>query len=254
MNTMDTTFSFELAPAELHWLAGAFGITHLPVPTPEGQEKSHLADGLRCLQEQGLVRKSGSNEWQVDSLSFALVHWLASAADLVVLEIRKRSGISSRGYLFKDHGAAMYVTMEKNKYRFMLAPDKETMSTCVMDLLGVSSPEPGSEAANYQFSQPEAIFQVVWTDPAVAANMLRVTGLQLGETESVLAWAGTLEWILSLKQFPLNGGEPERGCQAILCGTVNRCWAAQLDAAASDRVDFIPTDLQETRALLESQF
>jgi hypothetical protein len=253
MNTMDTIFSFELSPAELHWLAGACGITNLPVPETEGQEKSHLADGLQSLQERGLVRKFGSNTWQVDNLPFAVVQWLASAASLIVLEMRKRSGTSTRGYVFKDHGAAMYVTLEKNKYQFMLAPDKETMSTYVLDLLGVSAPEPGSEAANYRFSQPDVIFQTVWTDPAVAARMLKVAGLQPGETKAVLAWAGTLEWILSLKQFPLSGGEPERGCQAILCGTVNRCWAAHLDAADGHRVDFVPTDLQKTQAFLESQ-
>jgi hypothetical protein len=251
VNTLEMIYSFELSPAELHWLAGALGITKLPVPTTEGQEKPHLADGLRSLQERNLVRKSGSNDWQVDNLPFALVHWLASAADMVVMEMRKRSGISSRGYIFKEHGAGMYITMEKSRYRFMLAPDKETISAWVLDLLGVSSPEPGLEAANYRFAQPDTILQSAWADPTATAKMLRVSGLQPGETESVIAWVGTLDWILSLKQLSLGGGEPEGGCQAILCGTAHCCWAAYLDAAADQDADFIAINVDEMHAILQ---
>ena len=97
MNSQLTSFHFYLSPAELHWLAGAFGLTRLPLADdrsrdlPASKLEIELQAALASLQTRGLIINSGGVRWQVDHVPAALIRWLGDARRMIIVEISTKT-------------------------------------------------------------------------------------------------------------------------------------------------------------------
>jgi len=258
MNTEFVTFHFKLSPAELHWLAGAFGLAHLPLldtpvhnlPTSQFKE-AELKNGLASLQSRGLISHA-SVSYQVDRLSAAVIKWLGSAASMLLLDVHTRSRTSHRAQVFSEEDASMYVSLEDEKYQFLFLSGRRAVSDYLLDQVGASFADLKTATAKYALSQPVTILRTAWTDPSLAANMLKVTGLKPKEIKHLLAWAESLEWIVTLNHVQLEVEEIGKERKAILCGNKQGCWSGGIEGKAEDRITLTPISLREAHPLIEN--
>lgn len=258
MNKQTTLFSFKLSPTELHWLAGAFSITSLPLPEhpfhsiKAVQQKPQLLQGLNSLRERGLVRGSAATSWQVDRLPAAIVNWFGSAARMLILNVHARDGGVRRAHVCTENDVSVYVTVEGDTYHFLFFPNCGALTEYLLDQFGASFSDPRTAAAQYAFPQPVTILRSAWTDASLAAKMLKVSRLKPKEIKSLLAWAGSLEWIVTLDHIQLDGEEAGRDSQTILCGNRQRCWSGRAGGDSDEAVTLSPINLVETQALIQN--
>ncbi len=258
MNNQNATFSLKLSPAELHWLAGAFGVISLPLledplrSFTASQQKPMLVQALGSLQERGLIRGSARAGWQVDRLPAAVIQWLGSAANMLVLDVHTNSGIARRAQVFSEEGASMHVSVEEGQFHFLFLPDRKAVSDYLLDRLGASFLDPKPAADTYAFSQPATILRAAWKDHVLAAEMLKVTRLKPKAIKSLLTWAESLEWVVALTRVPIEAKKTGEQSQAFLCGNRNGCWAGRVDGSPDEPVTLSSMNIEETRALIEN--
>ena len=252
MNTLDDIFSFELSVAELHWLAGAFAMTRLPLPEDPSrfltaeEWKLQLAQAPATLQEHGFLTGSAQTGWQVDRLPGAIVRWLGSARTMLRLDVYASDGSTRCANIFSEGNACMQLILTGNAYKIVLFPDRIPMINHFLERLGISQIESPNMVTKYQCPQPLIIMATAWKDLPLATKMLMRTGLRPEDIQSTLAWAGTLDWIASLSPIQLNENIGTEN-QTILCGSGHDIWLAETGQAANDIVVFSPIDLEGIR-------
>ncbi len=257
MNDHETSFDFPLSPAELHWLAGAFGLIRLPLPDdplrymPFSQREIELKKAVASLGARGLISQTSAG-YQVDRLPAAIIQWLGSAANMLKLDIHARSGIARRAQVFSREGMSMYVSLEEERFHFLFLPDGQAVSDYLLNQLGAAFLDPKPAAVKFAFSQPITILCAAWKDRVLAAKMLEVTHLKAKEIKPLLVWAESLEWVATLTQVQLEGKEAMEKSQTLLCGNKHGCWAGRVDSNPDEPVQFSSMNEKETRTLLES--
>lgn len=258
MNAMVANYLFQLSPLELNWLAGAFGITRLPLIDDPLRHiaNSQLAEeakvGLASLQSRGLIQRA-SGGYQVDRLPAAIVKWLGSSAGMLILDVHTRHGISRHAQVFTEEDASMSVSLEEGNYQFLFLPGHRAVSEYVFNQAGASFADQKGASAQYALSQPVTILRTVWTDPSLAGKMLKVIGLKPKETKPLLAWAESLEWIVTLNHVQLVGEKAGEERNVTLCGNKQQCWAGCVDGAVDKAVVLSSINMQEARSLVEHQ-
>lgn len=256
MNAMVANYLFQLSPLELNYLAGAFGIIRLPLiddplrHIPNSQLAEEVKAGLASLQSRGLIQRA-SGGYQVDRLPAAIVKWLGSSAGMLLLDIHTRHGISRHAQVFTEEDVSMFVSLEEGNYQFLFLPDHRTVSEYVFNQASASFADPKGASAQYTLSQAITILPTVWTDPSLAAKMLKVIGLKPKEIKPLLVWAESLEWILALKNVQLLEGEIGIKRSVILCGNKQKCWAGHVDEEANKAIILHPISIRAARSLIE---
>lgn len=257
MPAKETAFHFQLSPAELHWLAGAFGQTRLPLPDdplralPPVQREAQLMQALASLQTRGLIRRAPGLGWQVDRLPAALVRWMGAAEWMLAAEIHTREGISRRAGIFNEQTAGMSVTLEGSAYRFVLYRDFDALIAGLLAWLGASFADPAPAAPTYTLHQPLTILRAAWQDAALAAKMLKRTGLSPKETKAALAWLESLQWAAALTRLHLEAQRPQAEAEAILCADGQRVWAGLGAGDESGALSLKPISLPVATALFQ---
>jgi hypothetical protein len=251
MNTV-STFNFELSPAELAWLGGAFGHRRLPLPGPLPADEASRRAAQDALQARRLIRRVPGQGWQVDRLPAALVSWMAAAGRTLDVEAHTRAGGLRRARCFCKGQAQLWVAWDDAGYHFDILPDLAALGNFLPGWLGGSAPEPAPDPVQYVFPQPLVILPAAWTDAARAGRMLAAAGLPSGETPALQAWAETLAWIAAFTPLALEGEAPQAGTQTFLCGGRRGVWLGNAEAAAEESVRFTPLHPAEIHTALRN--
>lgn len=232
-------FAFDLSRAELHWLAGAFGIASLPLPdiAPAGlspaQSESRQKDGHASLLTRGLLRPSPGFGWQSERLPAALVQWIASAPSLLRLERLPKNGTPRRAHLFTrgDHGLSL--GMDGDTARFVIYESLPLLREAALRWL--SLPAKAKASASHSIPQPLTFLPAAWKDPQLAARILEEHGVKA--VKPTLAWVASLEWIAALSVVKLEGRSNSILRQVVLCGDKKSTWGGEEEET---KVSFVP--------------
>lgn len=234
-------FAFDLSRAELHWLAGAFGIASLPLPddAPAGlspaQSESRQKEGHASLLTRGLLRPSPGFGWQAERLPAALVQWIASAPSLLRLERIPKNGTPRRAHLFTqgDHGLSL--EMDGDSARFVIYESLPLLRN--MALRWLSLPAKAKASASHSIPQPLTFLPAAWKDPQLAARILEERGMNPKAVKSALAWISTLQWVGAVSQVKLEGRNNSILRQVVLCGDKKSAWGGEEEET---KVSFVP--------------
>lgn len=248
---MDTTFTFQLSPLELHWLAAANNILSLPLPddplrnTPPSQLAADMPKAMQSLEARGLIGR-GTSRPVVDRLPLAIIRLLGTATEALKIDIHRRSAATRHAQVFTQGAMIIYVELEGDQYTFVFLQDPDAVSDHLLAKVGGSFADsiPPSKK-KFALSQPGTILPVAWTEPALAANMLKVVGLRPNEIPLFLEWAGSLEWIISVSSVTLKGAKNE----AVFCGSSAACWSGSAIGGADEQISLAPAGLKQVRDL-----
>lgn len=227
-------FPFDLSRAELHWLAGAFGIARLPLPdlAPAGLSPAQLEslqkDGHASLLTRGLLRPSPGFGWQVERLPAALVQWIASAPSLLRLEHIPKAGTVRRAHLFTAGEQGLSLEMEGETARFVLYESLPLLREAALRWLSLpakSKPTPFS----HTIPQPLTFLPAAWRDSQLAARILKERGVNPKTAKSALDWAASLEWVAALSAVKLEGDRNTLLKQFAFCGDGKSLWGGEGD-------------------------
>lgn len=224
------TYPFELTLDELYWLAGAFGISSLPLPdaafdglTPE-QLAHRQKTGHASLLTRGLLRPSPGFGWQVEQLPAALLQWISSAPSLLRLERIPREGPSRSLHLFTADAQGLSLEMDGDTARFVIFSSRRLLQDSALRWLSLPAKAKKS-AIVHELPQPLTFLPAAWKDPSLAARILREHGLEA----SALEWAASLEWVAALSRVKLDGARNTLAGQFALCGDGKSIWGGRED-------------------------
>jgi hypothetical protein len=258
MTTENLSFHFELSPAELHWLSGAFGFMHLPLTSDSisrlslEPRKDAIRSAQDSLQHRNLIHRVPGQGWQVDRLPAAIVRWLGSATTTLLLDYYSHSQVPHQAQIFTESERIMHITVEEDKYCFLFLPDRQALIHYLLDQFGASLQNHEPAATKFTLPQPVTVFRSAWTDSALAAKMLKVIQFETKEIKSLLTWAGSLEWVVTLKQAQIEAKAAGKKRQAVLCGNEKGYWAGELDGDVDSPVTLSPVNMEKIRALIYS--
>lgn len=164
------SFSLELTPAELAWLAGAFGQTRLLLPEPPLQRllddelAAELATGQISLAQRGIIQRVVGAGWQVDPALAAIVQMLGSPERTLSLLRLSRSGEESRAMAYRAGGMHLLLEMPPT-YRFTFCQDGKTLIERL--LAGVESgsrPTAGAGRSGMTLADVDRLFPHAWRE------------------------------------------------------------------------------------------
>jgi len=225
-------YPFELSLAELHWLAGAFGIASLPLPedAPAGlspaQMEARQKDGHASLLTRGLIRPSPGFGWQVERLPAALLQWISSAPSLLRLERIPQDGAAQRIHLFTAGDQGLSLEMDGDTARFAIFQTRRLLQESAVRWLALPAGAKKSTTA-HDLPQPFTFLPTAWNDPALAARILKERGVNAKTAQSTLTWAVSLEWVIALSKVKLEGQRNVIASQFVLCGNAKSIWGGR---------------------------
>jgi len=225
-------FPFDLSRAELHWLAGAFGIASLPLPddAPAGlspaQMEARQKDGHASLLTRGLLRPSPGFGWQAERLPAALLQWIASAPSLLRLERIPKEGTARRAHLFTAGEQGLSLEMDGDTARFVIYESLPILRDSAMRWLALPAKTKKS-AITHDLPQPITFLPTAWNDPALAAHILKERGVNAKIAQSTITWAVSLEWATALSKVKLEGQRNVIASQFVLCGNAKSIWGGR---------------------------
>jgi len=246
-------FHFDLSLAELHWLAGAFSVSHLPLPddSMSGRTLSQLEaeqkNGHASLLTRGLVRPSPSFGWQVDRLPTAIIQWIASAQSLLRLEHIHKSGATRRIHIFTMGEQGMSVEMNADTVQFTLYETRAMLIESALQWLAVSPVTEKSEK-NYQLPQPQTFLPAAWENPNLAEPMLNTAGIAI--KKDTLIWINSLEYVTSFNRLELSGEENKTVNQFTICGNKKSTWG-RTSKENNENVSFVPMTKKKITATMD---
>jgi hypothetical protein len=244
-------FHFDLSLAELHWLAGAFSISHLPLPDDvmSGRTLSQLEaeqkNGHASLLTRGLVRPSPSFGWQVDRLPTAIIQWLASAQSLLRLNHIPKSGATRRIHIFTMGEQGMSVDMDADTAHFTLYETRAMLIESMIQWLAISPATKKSEK-NYQLPQPQTFLPAAWKNPNLAESMLKTAGIAIKKDS--ITWINSLEYVSSLSRVELSGEKNKTVNQLAICGDKKSVWGGN---GGENKVPFILMTIKDLTATID---
>jgi len=225
-------YPFELSLAELHWLAGAFGISSLPLPretfdglTPP-QLEERQKNGHASLLTRGLIRPSPGFGWQVERLPAALLQWISSAPSLLRLERIPKDGAAQRIHLFTAGDQGLSLEMDDDTARFVIFQTRRLLQESAVRWLALPAGAKKSTTA-HDLPQPFTFLPTAWNDPALAARILKERGVNAKTAQSTLTWAVSLEWVIALSKVKLEGQRNVIASQFVLCGNAKSIWGGR---------------------------
>ncbi len=228
------TFQFDLSRAELFWLAGAFGISSLPLPdatlerlTPDQLEQRQKA-GHASLLTRGLIRPSPGFGWQVERLPAALVQWISSAQSLLKLERLSKDGSARALHFFTSDAQGLSLEMDGETACFIIYQTRRLLQDAIMR--GLSIPSKTKKTASvHKLPQPLVFFPTAWKDASLAARILKEHGIDSKSAKSALDWAVSIEWIAALSKVRIEGTGNAIAEQFALCGDGKSTWGGKDD-------------------------
>jgi len=225
-------YPFELSLAELHWLAGAFGISSLPLPdgifdglTPPQLEQRQKA-GHASLLTRGLIRPSPGFGWQAERLPAALLQWIASAPSLLKLERIPKNGATQSLHLFTADDQGLSLEMDGDTARFAIFQTRRLLQESAMRWLALPAKTKKSNIF-HDLPQPLTFIPTAWNDPTLAARILKERGVNAKTAQSTLTWAVSLEWVIALSKVKLEGQRNVIANQFVLCGNAKSIWGGR---------------------------
>ena len=227
-------FPFDLSRAELHWLAGAFGIASLPLP-PSGDAPSGLSpsqmearqkNGHASLLTRGLIRPSPGFGWQVERLPAALLQWISSAPSLLRLERIPKDGAAQRIHLFTAGDQGLSLEMDDDTARFVIFQTRRLLQESAVRWLALPAGAKKSTTA-HDLPQPITFLPTTWKDSQLASRILKEQGMNTKTAKSTLAWAVSLEWVTALSKVKLEGQRNVLANQFVLCGNAKSIWGGR---------------------------
>ncbi len=223
MKQETSAFPFDLSRAELFWLAGAFGISSLPLPdatlerlTPDQLEQRQKA-GHVSLLARGLIRPSPGFGWQVERLPAALVQWISSASSLLRLEHISKDGSARNLHLFTSGSQGLSLEINGETACFIIYQTRSRLQDAIMRGLSLPSKTKKSTSV-HKLPQPLAFFPTAWKDTSLAARILKEHGIDSKSAKSALDWAVSIEWIVALSKVRIEGTGIAIAEQFALCG------------------------------------
>jgi hypothetical protein len=243
-------FYFDLSLAELHWLAGAFGISYLPLPDDamSGRTLSQLEaeqkNGHASLLTRGLVRPSPSFGWQVDRLPTAIIQWLASAQSLLRLEHIPKSGSTRRIHIFTMGEQGISVEMNTDTAHFTLYETRAMLIESMIQWLAIS-PATKKSKKNYQLPQPQTFLPAAWENLNLAETMLKTAGIAIKKDS--ITWINSLEYVASFSRLELSGGESKTVNQFTICGDKKSAWGG---TSEENKVSFVLMTMKDLTATI----
>jgi hypothetical protein len=243
-------FHFDLSLAELRWLAGAFSISHLPLPDDAiggrtlSQLEAEQRNGHTSLLTRGLVHASPSFGWQVDRLPTAIIQWLASAQSLLRLEHIPKNGAPRRINIFTMDEQGMSVEMNADAAHFTLYETRAMLIESALGWLALSSVTKKS-AKTYQLPQPQSFLPAAWKNPKLAEKMLKTAGI--AAKKDVITWVNSLEYVASLSRVELS--ENKILDQFVICGDKKSVWGG-----SGEKISFAPMTMKELPATMGKIF
>lgn len=202
------SFQFDLSLDELHWLAGAFGITRLPLPEHNQEEMTHeqllqkQRNGHASLLTRGLIRPSPGFGWQVDRLPAAIFQWMAAAGSMLRMEQIEKGGGKTYLHVFTSGEQALSVEIESNFAKFFLYKTHASLKESLQIWLKIPA-KSGISKNTFSIPQPQTFIPLVWKDPKLAAQILKNNGLSVN-SKLLIEWAASLKCLKTLSNIQIN--------------------------------------------------
>jgi hypothetical protein len=222
-------YPFELSLAELHWLAGAFGISSLPLPdatfdglTPP-QLEQRQKNGHASLLTRGLIRPSPGFGWQAERLPAALLQLISSAPSLLRLEHIPKSGVAQSLHLFTANAQGLSLEMDGDTARFVIFQTRRILQESAMRWLSLPA-KIKKTTIIHELPQPLTFLPAAWNDPALATRILKEQGANARTAKSTLDWVASIEWVAALSKVKLEGNSNTITGQFALCGDGKSIW------------------------------
>lgn len=234
-------FQFDLSRAELFWLAGAFGISSLPLPDATIERLTHdqleqrQKAGHASLLTRGLIRPSPGFGWQIERLPAALVQWISSAPSLLRLEHTSKGGSVRRIHLFTADDQGLSVEMDGDAARFVIFQSRRRLQKSAITWLSLPVKTKKS-AGSHELPQPLTFISTAWKDPILAARILKEQGFNAKTAKSTLDWVASLQWVAVLSKVKLEGYKNTLTDQFALCGDERSMWGG---VTSEQKVSFI---------------
>lgn len=252
MKSNDDTFHFELTLDELNWLAGAFGITSLPLPVHAHQETApaQLMEGQKrghaSLLRRGLIQSSPGFGWQVDRHPAALIQWMATATSMLRVERIEKEGKKQVMHIFTSDNQALSVEMTGNDVNFILYKTRAVLKKSLN--LSFQNPSKSRKSSGaFTVPQPQTFILVAWNDPLLAGKILANCRLSIGSKE-LFKWIAALNWLGILRKLNINGKSDETSTPFCICASDNNQWGGMLE---NEIVNFSPIAIKEVDAIIE---
>jgi len=251
MKTPDSAFHLRISPAELGWLAGAFGLTRLalPLPLPPPSE-DELRQAQKSMNEGGLIRRNPGVGWQVERLAAFLVQWLGTAEQYTCLEIHSREQEPLLAGIYRRQELNLLIEFKQGQIECSFLPNEEALFADIERCVDLATVRAGE--GEYSLPQPLPFIQMVWQDEGPAGRALERAGLPVQRVKSTLAWLETLK---SIAQFQFICIDPQKhtGRGLYLCSHETGLWASDREPGQpkSGLIHFSPCSLQKARARLQ---
>lgn len=250
----ETPYHFQLSPAELQWLAGAFGLTHIPLPKYRARALLHsdIEKAIASLQSRGLIRHAQGVNWQVDRLPAAIVAWLGNADWMLAIELQLRSGELRYMNVFRTNDQGMTISMENDVFCFTLCPSADLLITECLTWMGVFSKPSLSAVPTYELPQPETLIRTGWRDKPITAKILQNTGFNLEKVNATLEWLDTLQWVASMTRVKLEAAQARAESQTVFCGDRKKVWAGSGEVNTPNVLSMTQVSSQGIRLLIQN--
>ncbi len=242
------TFQFQLTLAELSWLAGAFGMTSLPLPensisTAARKFKQAESDqGSASLLTRGLIQRSEGFGWQVDRLPSAIIRWFGTAESLLRVERIPKNGTARRMHIFTMNEQGMSVEMDVDTVNFIFHQSRSTLIDSLSKWLELPASAKKTEAA-YQLPQPSIFIPAVWKDPKFAEDILNNAGIKV-QVKETTAWVNSLETVAALSKVRLDGEENSLISQFVICADNKFAWGGN-GGDNNENMSFVPMTMKK---------
>jgi hypothetical protein len=246
-------YHFDLSLAELHWLAGALGISSLPLPdetfgglTPP-QLEERQKNGHASLLTRGLIRPSPGFGWQVERLPAALLQWIASAPSLLRLECISKDGRVRRVHLFTMNDQGLSLEMDGETVHFILYEKRALLRDAALRWLALPTVAKKS-TTTHDLPQPLTFLPAAWNDSTLATRILKERGVNAKHTKATLVWVASLEWVTALSKVQLEGQKNSILNQFVLCGNEKNIWEGEDNLT---KVSFLPVATKGLNATMD---
>lgn len=244
------TFLFELSRAELHWLAGAFGIAFLPLPdtSPTGLSPYQLEmlqkSGHASLLARGLLRPSPGFGWQVERLPAALIQWIASAPSLLRLELIPKDGTPRHAHFFTSGDQGLSLEMDGDTAHFVIYESLSLLQDAALRWLSLSAKSKATPSS-YTIPQPLTFIPAAWKDPQLAARILGECGVNPKVIKSTLAWVSVIQWVTAFSVVKLEKRGYSVLNQYVICSDEKSSRGGE---GKEKNVSFVPMTAKEMSA------
>jgi hypothetical protein len=258
MNVETSAFRFQLSPAELHWLAGAFGLTRLYLPDDPmrglapAQVQPRLNAGLTSLQARGLIRRLAPATWDVDRVPAGIIRWMGGAETIGLIDIHLRTGGSYATCVFTQGDAALAGSLRDKNYEFTIYPGR---APCFADLLGAAGAVFSDVAPDPQcwdVPQPGIVVRTTWKDAALAERMLRVAGLKPRQIKPLLAWMQTLQWLAVVNELDIHAERNLLRLRTVAGGDRHNVWNTNGALENDEMLSLVYTPRKQVTAMLHN--